>query len=67
MNGDLRVAGAKLNSQEQDKLSKLATRINGTRSDVFKAFINYFTEDELAERVADVLRNPKSMAGARNN
>jgi len=61
MNKELQVAGAKLNGQEREKLDRLAKRINGNRSDVFKAFINYFTEDELAERISEVLRDPKGL------
>lgn len=61
MDNGLQVAGVKLNSQEREKLDELARRINGSRSDVFKAFINYFTEEELAERLIEVLRNPKGL------
>ena len=61
MEGGLQVAGAKLNPQERAKLERMARRIRGSRSDVFKAFINYFTEDELAHRLAEVLRDPKSL------
>lgn len=66
MESNLQVAGAKLNGEERAKLDQMAKRIRGTRSDVLKAFINFFTEEELAERMADVIRNPKSMAGATN-
>lgn len=61
---DTKIAGARLNESEQAKLDRLARRIRGSRTDVFKAFINYFTEDELAERVAEVLRDPNSQTSS---
>lgn len=64
MGNDLRVAGAKLNPEERAKLDQMAERINGNRSDVFKAFINYFTAEELAQRLSDAIRDPKGTAVA---
>lgn len=64
MESDLRVAGAKLNTEERARLDQMAERINGNRSDVFKAFINYFTAEELAQRLSDVIRDPKDTAVA---
>ena len=61
MDNNLQVAGVKLNSYERERLEKLAKRINGSRSDVLKAFINYFTEDELAKRMSEVLLDPKGL------